>query len=100
MLLVLGRWGLPCGHLHLHSAWQKQLFLLRVDTIWSRLALATCGQILVCSGLRRDTLVLALVVVVVGVPSNRIRGWLVVCHATHSGALWFLVIVLIKLVDV
>ena len=41
VLLVLGRWWLPRRHLHLHSAWQKQLFLLRVYAIRARLALAT-----------------------------------------------------------
>lgn len=119
MLLVLGRGGLPGrSHLHLHSAWQKQLLLLRVHAAgvavrahllalrWSPCT-SVCGCCCCCrrrtcndtvlllhggSLLRRHTRTVNLCCVG--------GHWLVVTDARHRRTLRFLMVVLVKLVDV
>ena len=92
MLLVLSGWRLP-RHLHLHRARQKQLLLLllvlkRVDAVGGHACLRGClssswSHHIVLKGLGWDSC----------------RGWLVVGH-TSGLALWLLVVMLVKFVDV
>ena len=92
MLLVLSGGRLP-RHLHLHRARQKQLLLLllvlkRVDAVGGHACLRGClssswSHHIVLKGLGRDSC----------------RGWLVVGH-TSGLALWLLVVMLVKFVDV
>ena len=92
MLLVLSGWRLP-RHLHLHRARQKQLLLLllvlkRVDAVGGHACLRGClssswSHHIVLKGLGRDSC----------------RGRLVVGH-TSGLALWLLVVMLVKFVDV
>ena len=91
MLLVLSGGRLP-RHLHLHRARQKQLLLLlvlkRVDAISGHACLRGClssswSHHIVLKGLGWDSC----------------RGWLVVGH-TSGLALWLLVVMLVKFVDV
>ena len=88
VLLVLGCWRLPCHDLHLHSAWQKQLFLLRVYAISARLALTTdCHHIVLEGNLRL-------------ICSRATVARCMVCNAGHSCSFGLLVIVLVELVNV
>jgi len=91
MLLVLSGWRLP-RHLHLHRARQKQLLLLlvlkRVDAVGGHACLRGClssswSHHIVLKGLGRDSC----------------RGRLMVGH-TSGLALWLLVVMLVKFVDV
>ena len=90
MLLVLGGRRLP-RHLHLHRARQKQLLLLvlkRVDAVGGHACLRGClssswSHHIVLKGLGRDSC----------------RGRLMVGH-TSGLALWLLVVMLVKFVDV
>ena len=92
MLLVLSGGRLP-RHLHLHRARQKQLLLLllvlkRVDAVGGHACLRGClssswSHHIVLKGLGRDSC----------------RGRLVVGH-TCGLALWLLVVMLVKFVDV
>ena len=93
MLLVLSGRRLP-RHLHLHRARQKQLLLLlllvlkRVDAVSGHACLSRClssswSHHIVLKGLRWDSC----------------RGWLMVGH-TSGLALWLLVVMLVKFVDV
>ena len=92
MLLVLGGRRLP-RHLHLHCARQEQLLLLllvlkRVDAVGGHACLRGClssswSHHIVLKGLWWDSC----------------RGWLVVGH-TSGLALWLLVVMLVKFVDV
>ena len=90
MLLVLSGRRLP-RHLHLHRARQKQLLLLvlkRVDAVGGHSCLRGClssswSHHIVLKGLGWDSC----------------RGWLMVGH-TSGLALWLLVVMLVKFVDV
>ena len=91
MLLVLSGWRLP-RHLHLHRARQKQLLLLlvlkRVDAVGGHACLRGClssswSHHIVLKGLGRDSC----------------RGRLMVGH-TSGLALWLLVVMFVKFVDV
>ena len=91
MLLVLSGRRLPC-HLHLHSARQEQLLLLlvlkRVDAVG--------GHACLCSCLRSSR---SHHIVLKGLGWDSCRGRLVVGH-TSGLALWLLVVMLVKFVDV
>lgn len=108
MLLVLGRGGFSGrSHLHLHSAWQKKLLLLRVVAVRAHLALGrgTCTSVS-CRSCNNIVLLLLhggglLRRHARAVNLRCVRGHrLVVTNARYRRTLRFLMIVLVKLVDV